>query len=178
MIVGLLGILKAGSAYVPLDPALPAQRLQLILEDTQASIVVTQERLREQLSAQDVRLICLDHDRDVIAQEPSDHVSAPVLAEDLAYVLFTSGSTGRPKGVAVEHRQLINYVRSAIDELDLSAGGTFALISTLAADLGNTMLFPALCTGGALHVISRSRPATLRRCSRLPAPRRSFPGSG
>ncbi|HEY0602349.1 MAG TPA: amino acid adenylation domain-containing protein [Herpetosiphonaceae bacterium] len=155
MIVGLLGVLKAGSAYVPLDPALPAQRLAIILEDTRAPIVISQQHLRERLPEQGVQVINLDSDHELLAQESTANPAAAVVAEDLAYVLFTSGSTGRPKGVAVEHRQLINYVQSSIDELELAAGGAFALISTLAADLGNTMLFPALCTGGTLHVISQ-----------------------
>ncbi|MEM7583702.1 MAG: condensation domain-containing protein, partial [Acidobacteriota bacterium] len=81
----------------------------------------------------------------------------PELSSHLAYVVYTSGSTGKPKGVAVEHRQLISYVDAVSRQLELPAGAGFATVSTLAADLGNTAVFVALCTGGCLHVISRQR---------------------
>jgi non-ribosomal peptide synthetase component F len=77
--------------------------------------------------------------------------------ENLVYVIYTSGSTGKPKGVAVEHRQLLNYLHGILERLDLPEGSSFATVSTFAADLGNTVIFPALCTGGCLHVISQER---------------------
>src|SRR6185503_1610375 len=82
---------------------------------------------------------------------------ASAATENLAYVIYTSGSTGRPKGVAVEHRQLMNYVASITDRLDLASQRSFATVSTLAADLGNTAIFPCLCLGASLHVISQDR---------------------
>src|SRR5438045_5293270 len=75
----------------------------------------------------------------------------------LAYVIYTSGSTGRPKGVGIEHRQLVNYVRGITERLALPAESAYALVSTFAADLGNTVLFPALCSGGCLHILSQER---------------------
>jgi non-ribosomal peptide synthetase component F len=75
---------------------------------------------------------------------------------NLAYVIYTSGSTGRPKGVAVEHRQLASYVLGVSSRIDLPTGARFATVSTIAADLGNTAIFPALCLGGCVHVISRT----------------------
>src|SRR5205085_9877685 len=74
-------------------------------------------------------------------------------AEQLAYVIYTSGSTGQPKGVAVEHRNLLNYVFGISERLGLGDGATYASVSTLAADLGNTALFPALRMGGTLHLV-------------------------
>src|SRR5262249_15281754 len=71
---------------------------------------------------------------------------------DLAYVIYTSGSSGRPKGVGIEHRQLLNYVRAIGDRLAMGECGSFALVSTLAADLGHTVLYPALTTGAKLHL--------------------------
>jgi amino acid adenylation domain-containing protein/non-ribosomal peptide synthase protein (TIGR01720 family)/FkbM family methyltransferase len=76
---------------------------------------------------------------------------------ELAYVIYTSGSTGQPKGVGIEHRQITNYLNAILERLNLPANASFALVSTLAADLGNTVIFPALCTGGVLHVISKER---------------------
>src|SRR5207237_2531195 len=87
----------------------------------------------------------------------------PVLGEGgvephhLAYVIYTSGSTGKPKGVGIEHRNIVNYVLGVVERLRLEPGMSYATVSTVAADLGNTVLFPALVTGGCLHVISQDR---------------------
>ena len=80
-----------------------------------------------------------------------------VTPADVVYTLFTSGSTGTPKGVVVEHQQLANYVHGVVARLDLPGGSTFATVSTIAADLGNTSIFSSLCTGGCLHIIAEAR---------------------
>ena len=157
MVVGLLGILKAGGAYVPLDSSYPKERLVFMLQDTATKLIVTHERLLEELPEQSAARVCLDRDWFEIAQESAENPQRLVTAESLAYVLYTSGSTGQPKGVAVEHRQLINYLVSIIERLDLTSQRSFATVSTLAADLGNTVVFSSLCTGAALHVIYRDR---------------------
>ncbi len=113
MLVGLLGILKAGGAYVPLDPAYPTERLDCMIEDSQLSIVLTQQRLRPLLSGHRVRLIALDADWDVLACESADNLCSGVTAKHLAYVIYTSGSTGIPKGVMIEHQSLVNYIEAA-----------------------------------------------------------------
>ncbi|WP_164002997.1 non-ribosomal peptide synthetase, partial [Pyxidicoccus caerfyrddinensis] len=163
-LVGLWGILKAGGAYVPLDPAFPLERLRAILADAGARALVTQSTLAERLGWSAGAVIRLDADAPVLTGR-SDADPVPVAApENLAYVIFTSGSTGRPKGVAIEHRQLINYVEGVSRRLELPDSASFASVSTLAADLGNTAVFPALCHGGALHLVSReqaSDPAAL-----------------
>ena len=110
MLIGLLGILKAGGAYVPLDPAEPKARLAFMLEDTQAAVLLTQQRLVEDLPAHAAQVVCLDTDWDVIARESGENPQTPVTSNHLAYVLYTSGSTGIPKGVMVEHRSLVNYL--------------------------------------------------------------------
>lgn len=169
MIVGLLGILKAGGAYVPLDPALPIAGLAFRLQDTQAPILLTQQFLLAGLPKHTAQVVCLDTDWETIAQQPDATLPSQVTPENLVYIIYTSGSTGKPKGVAVEHRQLCNYLHSIRERLNLTADASFALISTLAADLGNTMIFPALCTGGCLHVLSQraNDPAALAEyCSR------------
>jgi amino acid adenylation domain-containing protein len=157
MIVGLLGILKAGGAYVPLDPAYPSARLKLILNDAQPPVLLTQERLAAGLPAYEGRCLRLDADWDAIAVESDENPSAITTTKNLAYVIYTSGSTGSPKGVAVEHGQLLNYVHGILDKLALPFPATFATASTFAADLGNTAIFPALCSGGCLNVILPER---------------------
>ena len=153
MVAGLLGILKAGGAYVPLDPAVPPERLAFLLEDTGASVVVTQSNLAGRLPVGSLRILDLDEPLTPSPQSPASEDNAA----SLAYVLFTSGSTGKPKGVAVEHRQLSSYVGAVLAALGSPEAASFATVSTLGADLGNTAIFPALCSGGRLHVISQDR---------------------
>lgn len=148
--IALLGILKSGAAYLPLEPAQPLQRLQQLASDARLRAIVSMEALRERAGELGVEIeVYIDKDIDgEIDQEPE----ANALPESLAYVIYTSGSTGAAKAVGVEHRQLTNYLNSIVQKLP--AGSSFALVSTLAADLGNTVIFPALCSGGALHIIT------------------------
>ncbi|MDF5719759.1 MAG: amino acid adenylation domain-containing protein [Rhizonema sp. PD37] len=154
MIIGLLGILKAGGAYLPLDPALPKDNLAFRLQDAQVPLLLTQQQLVNALPTDTSQIVCLDTDWNIIAQHSDENPNSKVTVDNLVYVLFTSGSTGRPKGVAIEHRQLLNYLNGIIDRLNLSTTTNFATVSTLAADLGNTVIFSSICTGGSLHVLS------------------------
>lgn len=157
LIVGLLAILKAGGAYVPMDPGLPQVRLGMILEESGARVLVTRGRLAEILDHQAERVVNLDADARLIEQESSTNPVRRICEEHLAYVIFTSGSTGRPKGVAIEHRQILNYLNAVWEKLEVPHRTSFAMVSTIAADLGNTSLFPALCKGGILHLIGEER---------------------
>ncbi|MCU0532506.1 MAG: amino acid adenylation domain-containing protein [Hydrococcus sp. Prado102] len=158
MVIGILGILKAGGAYVPIDPVLPKERIAFMLEDTQASVLLTQQHLMESLPDRDgANIICLDADWDAIACQSQENPAEETTSENLAYIIYTSGSTGKPKGVAIEHRQLVNYVNGIVERLEIQAGASYAMVSTFAADLGNTVVFPSLCTGGSLHIISQER---------------------
>ncbi|HEY2738205.1 MAG TPA: condensation domain-containing protein, partial [Thermoanaerobaculia bacterium] len=100
MLVAMLGILKAGAAYLPLDPGYPRERLGMMLEDSHAPLLLTQEGLAARLPATAARVVLLDAGWEEIAQESDAAIDSPATAEDLAYVIYTSGSTGRPKGVA------------------------------------------------------------------------------
>ncbi|MBD2665601.1 amino acid adenylation domain protein [Richelia sinica FACHB-800] len=172
MIIGLLAILKAGGAYLPLDPILPQESLSYRLQDAQAPILLTQHQLAETFSVDVAQVVCIDTDWPTIAQCPDVNPISHTTIDHLVYVLFTSGSTGKPKGVAVEHRQLLNYVQGITQQLNLPDSANFATISTIAADLGNTAIFPALCTGACLHVISHERATNpellLEYCDRYP----------
>ncbi|MEG4112410.1 MULTISPECIES: amino acid adenylation domain-containing protein [unclassified Microcoleus] len=152
-IAGMLGILKAGGAYLPLDPTMPKERLALMLQDAGVAVLLTQQQLIENLPKTQAKILCLDAEIPSVSPSPSP----PLSPENLAYVIYTSGSTGTPKGVAIEHRSLLNYLYSIQERLNLPSGASFATVSTLAADLGNTVIFPALCTGGSLHIISQER---------------------
>lgn len=152
-ILCLLAVLKAGGAYVALDPAQPDERLSLMLGELRPPLALTHERFAPLFERVGVPAVCVDRDRESIAREEDGNVENRAAAEDLCYVLFTSGSTGRPKGVAVEHRQVLNYLHAILAKLSLEPGASYATVSTLAADLGNTAIFPSLATGGCLHLI-------------------------
>jgi len=170
MVVSLLAALVAGGAYVPLDPALPRVRLLGMLEDLRAPVLVTTATLAAQLGddfGPGVRVVRVGEGEDgERGEEPGvgeeeegagDGAGDGREIEGLAYILFTSGSTGRPKGVMVGHREAAHYLRAVSRALDFEPGMSFALVSTFAADLGNTMLLPALGLGGCLHVIAQER---------------------
>jgi amino acid adenylation domain-containing protein/thioester reductase-like protein len=157
IIIALLGILKAGGAYLPLDTALPAEGLAFRLHDARASILLTQQALIETLPHLATQMVCLDRDGEIIERESRANPTSKVTSNNLVYALFTSGSTGKPKGVVIEHRQLLNYLYAILDQLNLPTGASFATVSTFASDLGNTVIFPSLCTGGCLHVVSQER---------------------
>jgi amino acid adenylation domain-containing protein len=108
MVVGLLGILKAGAAYVPLDPSYPPERLTFILGDARPPVVLTQERLTAGLPAHGAHMVCLDSHWPIMAQYNDDNPCSGASAENIAYLLYTSGSTGNPKGVLGAHRAALN----------------------------------------------------------------------
>jgi amino acid adenylation domain-containing protein len=156
MIVGILAILKAGGAYVPIDPAYPAERVAYMLSDSGAVAVLTHASLAGRLPAKGPQAVQVDT-FDWHGTEKTEPFAADVQPHHLAYVIYTSGSTGQPKGVCIEHRNIVNYVHGVIERLRLEPGMSYATVSTIAADLGNTVIFPALATGGCLHVISQPR---------------------
>ena len=149
MVVGLLGVLKAGGAYVPLDPTYPKDRLAFLLQDTQMSVLLTQERLLRGLPEHTARVICLDAEWEAIAQENSENVISEVMANNLASIIYTSGSTGRPKGVLVTHQNLVHstiarttYYKEPVN--------SFLLLSSFAFDSSVAGIFWTLCQGGLL----------------------------
>ncbi len=155
MLVAMLGVLKAGGAYLPLDATLPKDALNFRLQDAQVSILITQQPI-ELIPI--ITKVCLDTDWEEISQESTENPISKAKSENLVYVIYTSGSTGKPKGVAVEHQQLLNYLYGISPKLEeLPANGSYATVSTFAADLGNTVIFPCLCSGGCLHVVSWER---------------------
>jgi amino acid adenylation domain-containing protein len=156
MVVGLLGILKAGGAYLPLDPVLPEERLLHMLVDAEVGAVVTCTSLVSSVPESPAVQVRID-DAASFASASDTNPTSDVKPEHLAYLIYTSGSTGKPKGVGIEHRQLHNYVSGLAARLGLEPGASYATVSTLAADLGNTAVFPALMLGGCLHVITKER---------------------
>ena len=155
MMVAVLGILKAGGAYVPLNPDNPKPRTAQQLGG--AVVLITEQPLLEHLPAFSGKTLCLDRDARQWADQPTGNPANQTTPENLVYVIYTSGSTGAPKGVAVRHRNLVNYSCFITRRLQLAEdreGLNFATVSTIGADLGNTCIFPALISGGCLHIVS------------------------
>jgi len=156
-VAGLLGILKAGGGYVPLDPRAPAARRAEMIRGAGLALVVTASAHAEGLP--ECRLVLLDDPADSLDVESAHEPGVATAPNDLAYILFTSGSTGTPKGVAVEHGHLAAYVESVRRRLELPEQAAYATVTTMTADLGHTAIFPSLTGGGHLHVISDERAA-------------------
>ncbi|MEV5743282.1 amino acid adenylation domain-containing protein [Microbispora rosea] len=149
--VAVLGVLKAGAAYLPLDPEHPRGRLEYVLADAAASIVVTTPDLRDRLP-DDVTAVHLAVHPGEDAPEPGDPLE-PAARGDLAYVIYTSGTTGRPKGVAVQHHEVLVYLAGVRERLGVEPRSSFALLQSLAFDFGVTVFYLCLMTGGTLHLV-------------------------
>jgi amino acid adenylation domain-containing protein/FkbM family methyltransferase len=152
MLVGILGILKSGSAYVPLDPKYPKERIRNILEDAKAPFVITQSSIANDLPDFEGHRICLDSDWEVISQESTANPATNVRPENLAYVLFTSGSTGRPKGVAIEHRSAATFVQWALEVFTPHELSGVLLSTSMCFDLSVFEMFVPLSSGGTVIV--------------------------
>ncbi len=156
--VAMLGILKAGGAYVPIDPIYPKPRIRFMLEDVQVSHIVTQASVVNDLpEMDDVEIICLEEYREKIARHRKENPPLSVGPNNLMYTLFTSGSTGQPKAVAVSHRNYLNYLLGAMNRMGIDGPLTFAMVTTLAADLGTLMWWSAFAFGGDVHLLSYDR---------------------
>ncbi|MFJ6730599.1 condensation domain-containing protein, partial [Streptomyces sp. NPDC091281] len=153
MVVGLLGILKSGAAYVPLDPAYPADRLAYMLEDSGATILVTHRGLSTGLPVDGVRVVDLDAEAEVIAGRPGTAPQTGGSASELAYVIYTSGSTGRPKGVAVEHRTVMHLMANSRPLYDFGPEDVWTVFHSYAFDFSVWELWGALMTGGRAVVV-------------------------
>ncbi|WP_431041734.1 amino acid adenylation domain-containing protein [Streptomyces sp. P1-3] len=155
MIAAILGVWKAGAAYLPIDPGQPADRVAHLITDSRAALTLTTEEILDDLPA-GMRLIALDEPLARMQLDMAGETAPQVTADPdgIAYVIYTSGSTGRPKGVAVTHGALASYVASVPGRVGLGGpGDRYALLQAQATDLGNTMVFASLTTGGELHIL-------------------------
>ncbi|MDV2998930.1 MAG: Linear gramicidin synthase subunit B [Chroococcopsis gigantea SAG 12.99] len=152
MVIGLLGILKAGAAYVPLDPSYPVARLSYMLADAKVRLLLTQAKLLPSLPVTEAKIFCLDGDWQTLPAFST--LDTEVSAENLAYVIYTSGSTGEPKGVAVPHRAIhrlvlhTNYIR-------LNESDRIAVVSNISFDAATFEIWGALLNGGQLVIIPK-----------------------
>jgi amino acid adenylation domain-containing protein len=153
--VGLLGILKAGGVYVPLDPGYPADRLAFMLEDCQALVLLTQQHLVAQLPTHRALSICLDLDWERIAQQHGQHPLTEVTPKNLAYMIYTSGTTGRPKAVMVEHRQLVNTLFALQSKIGFTSSDKVPCIASFCFDIALFELLGPLLVGGTAILLTK-----------------------
>jgi amino acid adenylation domain-containing protein len=154
MVIGLLGILKAGAAYVPIDPHYPLDRIEYMLTDAKINLLLTQQSLCHQLP-QVQQLVCLDTDWEKIAQSQATAPQVQINPDNIAYVIYTSGSTGKPKGVEVLHRGVVNFLTSMQREPGITAADRLLSVTTLSFDIAVLEIFLPLVVGARVVLLSR-----------------------
>ncbi|PTL74929.1 non-ribosomal peptide synthetase, partial [Vitiosangium sp. GDMCC 1.1324] len=158
MVIATLGILKAGGAYVPLDPGYPRERLELMLQDVRAPLLLAQRHLAERLPPGEARRVLVDAEWEEIARESQEPVHAGVTADTLAYVMYTSGSTGRPKGVCIPHRSVVRLVMGS-RFADFGPREVMLQLAPISFDAATFELWGSLLHGGKLVVFSPHAPS-------------------
>ena len=154
MVVALAGTLKAGGAYVPMDPSYPRERLEFMLEDTHAPVLLTEEKFLATLPGHGAHAIRLDADWETVAGERGDNPESGVGADDCAYIIYTSGSTGKPKGVCCKHKSVLNLFADFARRVPIAPGDRCSLWTSVSFDVSVYEIFSALTAGGALHIAS------------------------
>jgi amino acid adenylation domain-containing protein len=153
MVVAVLGVLKAGGCYVPVDPAYPARRIAHMLADSRATVLVTTSALAARLPAGASAVLAVDADADLVAREASTAPAVEVDPENLAYVLYTSGSTGPPKGAALPHRALASLLRWQLRRWGAGAAARTLQFASLSFDVSFQEIFSTWCAGGTLVLV-------------------------
>jgi surfactin family lipopeptide synthetase A len=155
MVVGLLGILKAGGSYVPLDPAYPSERIAFMLEDSEVAVLLTQRHLLDSIPDPRARVVVLDADWHEIAKKEDKnpvHTGGP---ENLSYVIYTSGSTGKPKGVQIPHRAVVNFLTSMSHTPGMTEADRLLSVTTLSFDIAGLEIYLPLIVGASVEIVSR-----------------------
>ncbi|WP_058188401.1 non-ribosomal peptide synthetase [Terracidiphilus gabretensis] len=153
MVVGLLGILKAGAAYLPLDPALPSHRIEFMLSDAQVPLILTERELRDTLPATAAVIWPIED----VSKEGDAQVPDDVCSSDLAYLIYTSGSTGNPKGTEIQHEAFVNLLRSMLKDPGLRKEDTLVAITTISFDIAGLEIFGPLMCGAKLVLATREQ---------------------
>jgi amino acid adenylation domain-containing protein/FkbM family methyltransferase len=156
MIIALLGILKAGGVFVPIDPEYPLDRIDYMLTDTKANMILSSKKSRSKLQTlAKIDIIEIDGDQIFLHNHLSENLGTPVRPDQLAYLIYTSGSTGNPKGVMIQHNSLVNLLTSIIKYLDFKADSCFLSVTTFSFDICYLEFFVPLISGGKLVVVPR-----------------------
>jgi amino acid adenylation domain-containing protein len=157
MIASFLGVLKAGGAYVPIDLSYPKDRIAYMLEDSEASFVITTEDIAKELPGTNAKVIYLDKESAAISTQPRKNIQSNCRAESLAYVMYTSGSTGKPKGVAIVHRGIVRLIKN-ITYANLGMDETILNRAPIAFDASVFEIYGTLLNGGKLAIMNSQKP--------------------
>ncbi len=160
MVIGLLAILKAGAAYVPMDPDYPSRRIAFMARDARVPVVLSSGRAASGLDLGDVRLLRLDAEAEEIDREPAEPVPGEVTPADAAYVIYTSGSTGTPKGVVVTHRNVVNFFWAMDERLDREPPGRWLAVTSISFDISVLELLWTLARGFEVVLYTGAEPST------------------
>ncbi|OXB17671.1 hypothetical protein B0A80_20570, partial [Flavobacterium tructae] len=167
MLIGIMGILKSGAAYVPIDPGYPKERISYIIVDSNIKVLLTDETTVESIeSKNDIKLILLDKDWKNIAKEKSKKTADLVKSNNLAYVIYTSGSTGNPKGVMIKHSSLKDYIITFLDFFKVKKSDSILSQSTISFDASIEEIFPILSIGGKLVIADNNFETILSLCEK------------
>jgi len=150
MIIGVIGILKAGGVYVPLDPTYPKDRLAYMLKDSNATLILTQSWLKEELPENNGLVIALDQIPSLLNAYPEENPPAVAMPHNLAYVIYTSGSTGKPKGVMIENGSLLNILIDFQQQLQINDQTRWLSVTSLSFDIAGLELYLPLISGGTI----------------------------
>ncbi len=153
MVIAILGVMKAGCAYVPISPAYPKERIAFMLSDAEPALLLIQESLQGALPSFGTRAICLEALSPTLSTESPENLDLPILVDDVAYVIYTSGSTGNPKGVEVPHRGTYNTARAHIDLCDIRCSDRLLQFAAFGFDTSILEILMALGAGAALVLI-------------------------
>ena len=159
MVVALLGILKSGGAYVPMDPAYPSDRIAHMIADSGLKVLLTEKNLTNNLDLSsfedDIHIVTLDTEWNRIARRSRKKIETSVTALDPVYVIYTSGSTGKPKGVTISHRSFVNFLWTMKDKPGIQEEDVLASVTTLSFDIAGLEIFLPLITGAHAVILSR-----------------------
>jgi amino acid adenylation domain-containing protein len=167
MVVAMLGTLKSGSAYLPLDPRYPAERLAFMLQDSGAVVLLTQRSLMDTFPAHGAATVCVDEQSQPAEQLPQAAPLTPASSDDLAYVIYTSGSTGQPKGVAVSHASVVNMMTALARRPGLEPADRFLAVVPYTFDVCGGDVWVTLGVGATLVLASPEDAADGSRLGRL-----------
>lgn len=154
MVVAQLAVLKAGAAYLPLDPAYPHRRIQWMINESRIHLLLTQERLLQRLPAINGEVLCVDRDQELWEQENSENLETNIVPENLAYVTYTSGSTGKPKGILIVHSGVVNYLMFLIKMAGIQPEDVVLQVSSMSFDASVRDTIGPLTAGARVILIN------------------------
>src|SRR5260370_16210006 len=153
LVIGLIGILKAGGGYLPIDPVYPKERIAFMLEDAQTTIILTPESLKPALPDPRAKVLCMDSERALFEGQSGANLAETSSPDNVAYVIFTSGSTGKPKGALVTHRNVTRLMQSTEHWYHFNATDVWTFFHSHAFDFSVWELWGALLYGGRVVMV-------------------------